>query len=95
LDVVVDNTNRNFKQRQPILDRAKAAGYADIRLWLLDVPLATCLQRNAKRERTVPEEIVTSYYNQLRKERPSRTEGELVILRPDKEGSELLFFPQA
>jgi predicted kinase len=95
VDVVVDNTNLTAKQRKPILDLAAAAGYTDIQLWLLDVPLETCLKRNAGRERVVPEEAIASYYNELNRARPKRSEGKLVILRPNKEGTELLFFAQS
>ena len=94
-DIVVDNTNLNAKQRQPILERAAAAGYTDIQLWLLDVPLALCLKRNASRERVVPEDIVTNYHNELNRVRPKRSEGKLVILRPNKDGTDLLFFAQS
>ncbi len=94
-DIVVDNTNLNSKQRQPILERATAAGYTDVQLWLLDVPLAVCLKRNAGRDRVVPEDIVTNYHNELNRIRPKRSEGKLVILRPNKEGTELLFFAQS
>lgn len=94
-DVVVDNTNLYFKHRKPILDIAAEYGYTDIQLWLLDVPLETCLKRNIDRERNVPQETITNYYNELNRSRPKRSEGKLVILRPNKEGTELLFFAQS
>jgi predicted kinase len=94
-DVVVDNTNLNSKHRKPIIDMAKAAGYTDIQLWLLDIPLETCLKRNAQRDRVVPEETITNYHNELSRYRPHRSEGKLVILRPNKDGSDLLFFAQS
>lgn len=94
-DVVVDNTNLNSKHRKPIIDLAKAAGYTDIQLWVLDIPLDVCLKRNAQRERVVPEEAITSYHNELNRFRPHRAEGKLVILRPNKDGTELLFFAQS
>ncbi len=94
-DVVVDNTNLNSKHRKPIIDMAKAAGYTDIQLWLLDIPLETCLKRNAQRDRVVPEETITNYHNELNRYRPHRSEGKLVILRPNKDGTDLLFFAQS
>ncbi len=94
-DVVVDNTNLNSKQRKPILDMAAAVGYTDVQLWLLDVPLDLCLKRNASRERVVPEEAITSYHAELNRARPKRSEGKLVILRPNKEGTDMLFFAQS
>lgn len=94
LDVVIDNTNLNMKQRKPILDRCQQFGYTDVQLWLLDVPLEICLQRNSQRERIVPEEIVANMYMELnRSGRPKRTEGKVMILRPGKEEFDWLFFP--
>ncbi len=95
LDVVIDNTNLNAKQRKPILDRAKTAGYDDVQLWLLDMPLNTCLERNKLRERIVPDEAIESCYRELgRAGKPRREEGKVVILRPTKDGSDFLFFNQ-
>ncbi len=94
-DVIIDNTNLNPKQRKPILDRARQFGYSDVQLWLLDVPLDLCLQRNKMRERIVPEDIVANMFMELnRSGRPKRTEGKVIIIRPNKDGSDYLFFPQ-
>lgn len=94
-DVIIDNTNLNPKQRKPILDKAQQFGYSDVQLWLLDVPLDVCLQRNKMRERVVPEDIVANMFMELnRAGRPKRTEGKVVIIRPNRDGSDYLFFPQ-
>jgi predicted kinase len=97
LDIVIDNTNLNMKQRKPILDRALAAGYSDIQLWLLDVPLDTCLERNRARPRTVPDDIVANMFMELnRSGRPKNSEGKLVIIRPGKDENDFrIFFPQS
>jgi len=93
LDIVVDNTNLNPKQRKPILEHAATAGYTDIQLWLLDVPLEVCQKRNAVRSRNVPEDIVANMYMELnRNGRPRRQEGKLVLIRPGKEENDFLFF---
>lgn len=93
--IIIDNTNLNPRQREPILERAKRYGYLDVQLWFLDVPLSLCLARNQNRERVVPEEIVTNMYNELNKNgRPKRSEGKIVIIKPSKDGNEYLFFPQ-
>lgn len=93
LDIIVDNTNLNPKERQPILDRALAAGYTDIQLWMLDVPLDVCLQRNAARERNVPEEVITSKFSELnRNGRPRRSEGKITIIRPGVDENDFRFF---
>jgi predicted kinase len=96
VDVIVDNTNLNPKQRQPILERCEKFGYADVQLWMLDVPLDLCLQRNKMRDRVVPEDIISNMYTELNKSgRPKRTEGKVVIIRPTKDGKDYLFFPQS
>lgn len=95
-NIVVDNTNMNRKHRQPILQRAKAAGYTDIQLWCLDVPLDVCLARNKARQRLVPEDIVANMFMELnRGGRPQRSEGKIVIIRPGKDENDWrFFFPQ-
>lgn len=96
LDIVIDNTNLNSKQRKPILDRASKFGYSDIQLWLMDVPLDTCLARNQLRERTVAEDIVANMFMELnRSGRPKREEGKLVLIRPGKDENDFrIFFPE-
>jgi len=96
LDIVVDNTNLNQKQRKPILDRAKNAGYTDVQLWLLDVPLELCIERNKSRTRQVPEDIIANMFMELnRTGRPQRAEGKVVIIRPGKDENDYrFFFPQ-
>jgi predicted kinase len=95
-DVVVDNTNLNSKQRRPIIERASAADYKDIQLWLMDTPLDVCITRNSSRSRNVPTEVIASAYNELnRAGRPRRSEGKVIIIRPGKADQEFLFFPQS
>ena len=95
IDIVIDNTNLNAKQRKPILERAVKFAYDDVQLWLLDVPLDACLQRNRTRERTVPDDIVANMYIELnRSGRPRREEGRLVLIRPGKDENDFRLFPQ-
>ena len=47
--VVVDNTNPSRDERAALVDLARSAGVPVRAVWL-DVPLETCLQRNAARE---------------------------------------------
>lgn len=96
LSIIIDNTNLNPKHRKQILDRAAIFAYDDVQLWLLDVPLATCLERNSKRDRAVEEDIVTNMYHELYKNgRPKRTEGKVIVIRPSADGTDYLFFPQS
>lgn len=93
LDIIIDNTNLNPKQRKPILERAQGKGYSDIQLWLLDVPLQVCLERNRQRARIVEEEIVANMFMELnRAGRPQRSEGKIVIIRPGKDENDFRFF---
>jgi predicted kinase len=96
LDIIIDNTNLNPRQRKPILDRAQAATYTDVQLWFLDVPLNVCLERNKLRERVVPADIVSNMFSELnRSGRPQRSEGKVVIIRPGKDEDDWrFFFPQ-
>jgi predicted kinase len=92
-DIVIDNTNINTKHRSPILQRAIKAGYTDIQLWILDVPLETCLERNRCRSRAVPDDIVVNYFNTLQGHgKPRKHEGKLVVVRPGAKDFEYKFF---
>ncbi len=95
-DIIIDNTNINQKQRRPIIERAANAGYTDIQLWLLDVPLDLCLERNRNRDRAVPEDIVANMFMTLNRHgRPRKEEGKLVLIRPGKGDEDYrIFYPQ-
>lgn len=94
-NLVIDNTNLNSKQREPLLEKARAANYEDIQLWLLDTPLATCLKRNSERTRVVPDTVLESCHAELQRAgRPKKSEGKVMIIKPAPEPHEFLFFPQ-
>ena len=94
-DIVIDNANTNPKHREQLISRAKSKGYEDIQLWVLDVPLETCLQRNRDRQRQVPDDIVAKMHNTLNGPgRPVKQEGRVVIVRPGKDPFEFRFFLQ-
>ncbi len=98
VDIVIDNTNLKFDHRKVIIDLAKKYTYEDIQLWILDVPLAVCLERNSKRERQVNEDVVAHMHSEFKRAgRPQATEGKIVIVRPGKtENDEMqFFFPSA
>ncbi|HEY9711979.1 MAG TPA: AAA family ATPase [Chroococcales cyanobacterium] len=95
LDVIIDNTNLKPQHRKPILDKAQQFGYMDVQLWLLDVPLEICLERNRLRDRNVPEAILSNYYNELKTTgKPKRSEGKLAVVRPGKDENDFKFFFQ-
>lgn len=92
-DIVVDNTNTNPRHREELINRARRKGYSDIQLWVLDVPLETCLERNRQRNRNVPEDIVSKMHGTLNGPgRPKKHEGRVVIVRPGKEPFDFRFF---
>jgi predicted kinase len=94
-NLVIDNTNLNTKQRSPILEKAQAASYDDIQLWLLDTPLPTCIKRNSERSRVVPDTVIESAYAELQRAgRPKKSEGKVMVIKPAAENNEFLFFPQ-
>jgi predicted kinase len=92
-DIVVDNTNLKEQYRKEITDRAQKFGYEDIQLWILDVPLSVCIERNTNRERRIENDILTNMYNQFsRNGRPKRTEGKIVMIKPGKDENDFRFF---
>lgn len=92
-DIVIDNTNINSRHRQPIIERARTAGYGDIQLWIIDTPLDVCLERNRARSRNVPDDIVENYHKALHGSgKPDKREGRLVVVRPGKGPGDFRFF---
>lgn len=87
--VLIDNTNFNQRTRQPVLDRLAAAGYTDVQLLILDVPLDECLRRNAARARVVGEDFIRMAFAQLHGNGwPTSKEGKLIVIKPGKTRNE-------
>lgn len=83
-NIVDDNLNVSREARTDNIKRARAAGYRDIMIVHLEVPLAVCQERNAKRLRPVPDWIVERSWTSLRgNDRPSPIEGPLVRVQPE------------
>ncbi|MBY0551226.1 MAG: AAA family ATPase [Candidatus Obscuribacterales bacterium] len=92
-DIVIDNTNINGRHREPIIERAKAAGYTDIQIWVVDTPLEVCLERNRLRARNVPEDIVENMHRSLHGAgKPRKHEGRIILVRPGKDQNDFRFF---
>jgi len=68
----VDATNLTPTERRPLLAIAEEFGYPACALFF-DVPLEVCLDRNAQRDRQVPEDVVRRMAGRLRP--PLREEG--------------------
>ena len=62
-NVIFDATNINYKKRRDWLNRFNKYNVEKIAI-LVATPYEECLERNAKRKRKVPEEVITRmYYN--------------------------------
>ncbi len=94
-NIVVDNMNVKLEHRQQITAMARNSNYTNIQIWVLDVPLDICLARNRKRERQVPEDVITNSFNTLNRQgKPKTEEGEIVIVKADESGQWQFTFPQ-
>lgn len=86
--VVSDNVNTTIYHRKGTLSAAREAGYTDITIVWLDVPLDVCLARNAARERVVKEDVIRSMHADLQKPEsgpPQESEGGAVIINNGKD----------
>ena len=68
----IDATNLTRQERSPYIGIGKSYG-CDVEAVFFDVPLATCLERNSRRHRIVPEEAMFKLAGKL--EPPSLAEG--------------------
>jgi predicted kinase len=64
-DAVYDATNINLTKRRKIT--AKYSDLAKIVYVFMDTPLKVALERNKKRERKVPEDVIKNMYKYLKK----------------------------
>lgn len=64
LPCVIDSTNVEARVREDLLDRVLPFGVPVIAV-VFDVPLETCLSRNAARDRPVPEHVVREKHAQM------------------------------
>ncbi|MGY1620051.1 AAA family ATPase [Geodermatophilus sp. SYSU D00691] len=72
--VVVDNTNPSVEERAPLVAAARAAGVPVRAVWL-DVPVETCLERNARREGRARVPLVGVHATRARLVPPTPEEG--------------------
>lgn len=78
--IVIDNTNIRSKDRQHI--RAIVSLYSGYttQIWLVDIPLEICLERNKNRDRHVPEDVIYKFYTSLQNKKENiRREAYLII----------------
>lgn len=82
-NIILDNTHFMRKQRERVIKMAQDAGYSDIHVVVMDVPLDECIRRNAKRDRVVKEEIIRDMHKWLSgSEFPRDSEGLVTVLVP-------------
>jgi predicted kinase len=63
--LVIDGTHYSARSRGETIALLRSYGYSKIEAIVLDVSLATCLDRNSKRPRPVPEHIVEKTHQKL------------------------------
>ncbi|MCC6978081.1 MAG: ATP-binding protein [Candidatus Melainabacteria bacterium] len=82
-NIIIDNTNFMRSQRTRVIDMAKNAGYTDIHVAMMDVPLEECIRRNKLRDRVVKEEVIRDMHKMLHGSQfPGDDEGVVTVLAP-------------
>ena len=64
-DAIYDATNAQRSPRRELIQLARSSGFDPIWGMWMQTPLEQCLQRNAKRDRLVPPEIILRMHRQL------------------------------
>lgn len=72
---IYDATNAARKQRKEAIALARTTGFTYIAGVWLNLPLSLCLERNQKRSRIVPEEVILRMYRQLQDAPPALADG--------------------
>jgi predicted kinase len=82
----VDATNLSPHERKQWVKMARSFGY-EVQALFFDVPVEVCLERNRRRERVVPEDVMRRMAEKLRP--PSFKEGfsKIVVVRVKKSGA--------
>jgi predicted kinase len=72
---IYDATNAVRRYRKDAIALARTTGFTHIIGVCLDTPLTLCLERNQKRDRTVPEEVILQMHASLLNAPPTQQEG--------------------
>lgn len=81
---IYDATNAVRRNRREAIALAREVGFSHlIGVWL-DTPLSVCLDRNQRRERTVPEEVILQMHASLLNAPPTQEEGFDYLIRSYK-----------
>jgi predicted kinase len=82
-DVFLDNTNCHRPARMSLSKRAREAGYEHIVFVIMRTPLRTCLARNRRRNRVVPDHIIRVMHAQMNGgHKVLKIEGRIIEVRP-------------
>ena len=73
--VILDSTLTTRRGRREIVRFAQKHGTQQITAYWFNVPLAVCMQRNERRDRTVPYDILQKMHERLVQHPPSTDEG--------------------
>jgi len=72
---IYDATHAARRQRKDAIALARETGFTHITGFWIDTPLELCLERNFRRDRHVPEEIIQKMHRQLSDAPPSLADG--------------------
>jgi predicted kinase len=93
-NVCDDNLNASRKGRSKALRYAREAGYTDIVVIYLDMPLQDCVDNNKNRLKEAPEAVLRRIWQQLQDEPVHKPKvGQLIILRPGSTAGHFLVSP--
>ncbi|MGK7873635.1 MAG: AAA family ATPase [Xenococcaceae cyanobacterium] len=74
-EAIYDATNARRRHRKEAIALARATGFTEIIGIWVDTPLQLCLERNRRRDRTVPEEVILRMHRQLQDAPPALDDG--------------------
>ncbi|MGE5708448.1 MAG: AAA family ATPase [Bacteroidota bacterium] len=83
-DVILSDTHAQGRTRRQTIRMLHELGYF-VSILFFNVGETTCLERNARRERPVPEEVIHRMARQIRGRPPSPAEAETLIVLEDPE----------
>lgn len=78
---IYDATNAARRQRRQAIALARETGFTQITGLWVDTPLALCMERNQRRDRRVPEEVIYKMHRRLQGAPPACDEGFNQLIR--------------
>ena len=74
-EAIYDATNARRRNRRQAIALIRSLGFSPITGFWLDLPLSVCLERNRRRSRQVPEEVIYRMHRQLTDAPPRLEDG--------------------